>query len=283
MTRGRMIRLCAGLVAVLLAALLAPVPTDAAAHELQLDGPLIQGGLVLGKAEPGAEVRFEGDRVRVSPEGLFLVGFGRDDEGPFELVVRHPDGSVTRESLAIEKRAYQMQRIDGLPPAMVTPDEASLARIRRENATIAAVRARDTPEALFAIGFVWPATGPISGVYGSQRILNGEPRRPHFGVDIAAPEGTPVRAPADGVVALAEDDLYFTGGTVMLDHGHGLTSVFSHLSVVSTAVGERVSQGAVIGRIGATGRVTGAHLDWRVNLFKTRLDPALLVGPMPGE
>ena len=279
MIRGRTIQLWAGLVV----AFLAPAPTDAAADELRLDGPLTQGGLVLGKAEPGAEVRLNGDRVRVSPEGFFLVGFGRDDEGPFELVVRHPDGSVTRESLAIEKRAYQMQRIDGLPSAMVTPDEAALVRIRRENAMIAGVRARDTPEALFAGGFVWPAMGPISGVYGSQRILNGEPRRPHFGVDIAAPEGTPVRAPADGVVALAEDDLYFTGGTVMLDHGHGLISVFSHLSAVTTAVGERVSQGAVIGRIGATGRVTGAHLDWRVNLFKTRLDPALLVGPMPGE
>ncbi len=279
MIRDRMIQLCAGLVV----ALLALAPTTATARELHLDGPLIQGGLVLGKVEPGAEVRCEGDRVRVSPEGLFLVGFGRDDEGPFELVVRHPDGSVTRESLAIEKRAYQVQRIDGLPAAMFTPDEAALARIRRENAMIAAVRARDTPEALFAGGFVWPVTGPISGVYGSQRILNGEPRRPHFGVDIAAPEGTAVHAPADGVVALAEDDLYFTGGTVMLDHGHGLTSVFSHLSAVTAAVGERVSQGAVIGRIGATGRVTGAHLDWRVNLFKTRLDPALLVGPMPGE
>ncbi len=150
MIRGRMIRLCAGLVV----ALLALAPTTATARELHLDGPLIQGGLVLGKAEPGAEVRFEGDRLRVSPEGLFLVGFGRDDEGPFELVVRHPDGSVTRESLAIEKRAYQVQRIDGLPAAMVTPGAEALARMRRENAMIAAVRARDTPEALFAGGFV---------------------------------------------------------------------------------------------------------------------------------
>ncbi len=146
---------------------------------------------------------------------------------------------------------------------------------------IAEARARDTPEALFAGGFVWPAIGPISGVYGSRRVLNGEPKRPHYGVDVAAPEGSPVVAPADGIVALAEDDLYYTGGTVMLDHGHGLTSVFLHMSEVAAPLGARVRQGELIGRIGATGRVTGAHLDWRINLFTTRLDPALLVGPMP--
>lgn len=258
--------------------LLAPA---AWAHELSLDGPLIQGGLVTGVTEPGAEVRFNGRAVRVSEAGVFLIGFGRDDEGRFELVVRHPDSGVTTRSLAIEKRDYDIQRIDGLPQNMVSPDAKTLERIHREGAIIAAVRALDTPKPLFSTGFTWPATGPISGVYGSQRILNGEPRRPHFGVDIAGPAGAPVVAPADGVVALAEDDLFYTGGTVMLDHGHGLTSVYSHLSEVTVSLGQRVRQGEPIGRIGATGRVTGAHLDWRVNLFKTRLDPALLVGPMP--
>ncbi|MFQ5784749.1 MAG: M23 family metallopeptidase [Alphaproteobacteria bacterium] len=255
----------------------------AAAGDLRLDGPLTQGGLLRGVTEPGAEVVFDGHRVEVSTEGLFLVGFGRDDTGPFALDVRHPDGTTTHKNLAIKQRQYAIQRIDGLPPKMVTPDPAVLDRIRRENGWIAEVRARDTPEALFAGGFVWPVVGPISGVYGSQRILNGEPRRPHYGVDIAAPEGTPVRAPADGIVALAANDLYYTGGTVMLDHGYGLTSVYSHMSAVTVSVGMRVARGDVIGRVGATGRVTGPHLDWRINLFKTRLDPELVVGPMPGQ
>ncbi len=255
--------------------------TPLSAHELRLDGPLIQGGLVVGTTEPDAVVRIDGRAVRVSAEGVFLMGFGRDEKGPIELEVLHANGGVTARRLVIEPRRYKLQRIDGLPAKMVTPDADSLARIHREGAMIAAVRAVDSPEPLFAGGFVWPALGPISGVYGSQRILNGEPRRPHFGVDVAAPTGTPVTAPADGRVALAENDLYYTGGTVMLDHGHGLTSVYSHLSALTVRLGDRVSQGDMIGRIGATGRVTGAHLDWRVNLFKTRLDPALLVGPMP--
>ena len=258
-------------------------PAFGCAGEVRLDGPLIQGGLVIGTAEPGARVAFAGEPVRVSAAGVFLIGFGRDDTGPFTLVVRYLDGSETRRTLEIETREYDVQRIDGLPPKMVTPDEAVLARIRSENAEIARVRAQDTPEPLFASGFVWPAVGRISGVYGSQRVLNGEPRRPHFGLDIAAPVGTPVVAPADGIVALAEDDLYYTGGTVMLDHGYGLTSVYSHMSAVEVTVGQRVRQGDLIGRVGATGRATGPHLDWRLNLFRTRLDPELLMGPMPVE
>ncbi len=267
----------------LLAAVLLWHTPPLAAHELRLEGPLIQGGLVIGATEPDAEVRIDGRRVRVSAEGLFLIGFGRDEKGPVVQELRHADGGVTTRRLVIGPREYRLQRIDGLPAKMVTPDAESLARIQREGALIAAVRAKDNPEPLFAGGFVWPARGPISGVYGSQRILNGEPRRPHFGVDVAAPEGAPVTAPADGIVALAEGDLYYTGGTVMLDHGHGLTSVYSHMSAVAVTLGQRVAQGDIIGRVGATGRVTGAHLDWRVNLFKTRLDPALLVGPMVEE
>lgn len=263
-----------------LAAILVWYATPLAAHEIRLDGPLIQGGLVIGTTEPDALVRFDGQAIRVSAEGVFLIGFGRDETGPMTLEVRHADGDVTTRRLVIDARQYNLQRIDGLPAKMVTPDPESLARIQREGAWIAAVRAKDSPEPLFAGGFVWPARGPISGVYGSQRILNGEPRRPHFGVDVAAPEGSPVTAPADGLVALAENDLYYTGGTVMLDHGHGLTSVYSHMKTLTVTLGQRVSQGDIIGRVGATGRVTGAHLDWRVNLFKTRLDPALLVGPM---
>lgn len=265
----------------MLALMLVRAPLPAMAGTITIDGQMVQGGLVRGITEPGAEVRFRGRLVRVSPDGVFLVGFGRDDTGKFALDIRHPNGSESHLQLVVGERDYDVQRIDGLPPKMVTPGEAALARIAREGAMIAEVRARDTAEALFASGFVWPAIGPISGVYGSRRILNGEPKRPHYGVDIAAPEGAAVVAPADGIVALAEDDLYYTGGTVMLDHGHGLTSVFSHLGAVTATLGARVAQGEPIGHVGATGRVTGAHLDWRVNLFTTRLDPALLVGPMP--
>lgn len=263
------------------ALMLARAPLPATAGTITIDGRTVQGGLVRGITEPGSQVRFRDRLVRVSPDGVFLIGFGRDDSGKFALDIRHPNGSKSHIELAVEEREYDVQRIDGLAPKMVTPGEAALARIAREGAMIAKVRARDTPEALFAGGFVWPAIGPISGVYGSRRILNGEPKRPHYGVDVAAPEGSAVVAPADGIVALAEDDLYYTGGTVMLDHGHGLTSVFSHLSAVTATLDARVAQGDPIGRIGATGRATGAHLDWRVNLFTTRLDPALLVGPMP--
>ena len=174
-----------------------------------------------------------------------------------------------------------MQRIDGLPEKMVTPPKEVLQRIRAENARIAAVRARDRAAADFATGFAWPVTGAITGVYGSQRVLNGKPRQPHYGIDIAAPAGTPVRAPADGVVTLAETGMYFTGGTVILDHGHGLTSAFLHLSKLEAGEGEAVERGEVIARVGATGRVTGAHLDWRVNWFDARLDPKLLAGEMP--
>ena len=254
-----------------------------AAAEVDLEGQLIQGGLVRGLAPPGAQVRLDGRAVRVSAEGLFVIGFGRDAPRRARLEVRTPDGARQRLDLEITQRQYPTERIDGLPPKMVTPSAEALVRIREEAARIALVRQRDTGQVWFAGGFAWPVIGRISGVYGSQRILNGEPRRPHYGVDIAAPTGTPVAAPAAGVVALAEDDLYFTGGTVMIDHGHGLSSVFSHLSKVGVRVGQMVAQGEAIGALGATGRVTGPHLDWRVNWFTERLDPALLAGPMPAK
>lgn len=252
-----------------------------AAAEFQLDGDLTQGGMITGIAPPGSTVVLDDQSVRVAPDGRFVFGFGREAEATATLTVTYPDGTSVARSLSISKRGYQTQRIDGLPRNMVTPSKQELARIHREGAAIAAVRRRDTATTWFAAGFRWPLRGTITGVYGSQRTLNGEPRRPHYGIDIAAPTGTPVSAPSPGVIALAEADLFFTGGTVMIDHGHGLTSVYSHLAGVSVAVGEEVKIGDIIGTVGATGRVTGPHLDWRVNWFKTRLDPALLVGPMP--
>ena len=268
-------------IAALLPLVLALAGPMARAAELGLEGDFLQGGLVFGQAAPGAEVTLDGRRVRVTGAGRFIVGFGRDAPPNAVLEVAWPDGKVELRHLVVAKRDYKIQRIDGLLPKMVTPPEAVLARIRAENGRIAQARAVDRAEPLFESGFVWPAVGPITGVFGSQRVLNGEPKRPHFGVDIAAPAGTPVTAPADGVVAIAEADMYYTGGTVLIDHGHGLTSVYSHLAEVWVKAGARLSQGDAIGSVGATGRVTGPHLDWRINWFDQRLDPALLVPPMP--
>jgi len=251
------------------------------AQDLTLDGTLSQGGLVYGLTQPGAEVRLDGRPVRVGADGRFLIGFGRDAAPEASLELTLPDGTLARRTLAIEQRSYDIQRIDGLPPEKVTPPEEVLERIAAERAMVAAVRKVDRPEPWFESGFVWPARGRISGIYGSQRILNGEPRWPHFGVDVAAPEGTPVVAPADGLVVLAHDDMYYSGGTVLIDHGFGLTSAYLHLHEISVEEGQMLRQGDPIGTVGATGRVTGAHLDWRFNWFDQRLDPVLIAGPMP--
>ena len=254
-----------------------------AAAAVELDGQLVQGGLVIGRTTPGATIALDGRPVRVdAASGAFAIGFGRDHGPSAKLIVRLPDGTRQVETLAIAARDYDIQRIDGLPPRQVTPNTLDLERIRREGALISAARARDGAETTFLAGFAWPVIGRISGVYGSQRILNGEPRRPHLGLDIAAPVGTPVHAAAAGSVTLAEADLFYTGGTVILDHGHGVTTIYSHLDRVDVAAGAIVAQGTVIGTLGATGRATGPHLDWRINWFQTRLDPRLVVGPMPG-
>lgn len=248
---------------------------------VKLRGDFIQGGLVQGQTVPGASVEFEGHKVRVSDDGLFLIGFGRDAKARAALRVTLPDGTREQRTLKVNKRKYKIQRIDGLPPSKVTPSEKHLERIRGEAALAAKARRIDEPRTDFRHGFTWPALGRINGVYGTQRILNGEPRRPHYGVDVAAPVGTLVRAPAGGVVTLVHPDMFFSGGTLILDHGHGLSSSFLHLSKSHVKQGDRVEQGDVIAEIGATGRVTGPHLDWRMNLFQTRIDPQLLVGPMP--
>lgn len=248
-----------------------------------LEGKFIQGGLAGGRAPTGARVEIDGRPVRVAADGRFIVGFGRDHPAAAKLRVVRADGRVETRALAIEKRRYDVQRIDGLPPAQVTPDPETLKRIEAERDRMRAARGRDLAGLLFGNRFDWPAIGRISGIYGSQRILNGQPRAPHLGLDIAAPTGTEIRAPADGTVALAEDDLFFTGKTVVLDHGHGLTTTYAHMSALAVATGDRVARGQPIGRIGATGRVTGAHLHWGVHWRGVGLDPALLVGPMPAE
>jgi hypothetical protein len=255
-------------------------PLMATAKAPILAGDFVQGGLVQGTAAPGTRVEFAGRKVRIGKNGRFIIGFGRDFPASAPLYWIDAGGQRHSLTLEIKARTYKTQRIDGLPPKMVTPPKAVLNRIRRENRGIAAVRRLDSPTPWHESGFDWPLQGRISGVYGSQRILNGKPRRPHYGLDIANKTGTPIHASTDGMVALAAKDLYYTGGTVMLDHGHGLTSVYSHLHSVAVKQGQFIRQGEQIGTLGKTGRATGPHLDWRLNWFKQRLDPALLLGPM---
>jgi biotin carboxyl carrier protein len=247
---------------------------------LKLEGESLQGALIIGHTDPGTTVKIDGTAVRVSDDGVFLLGFGRDAPSKTRLDMVFSDGSVCHRDLHVAQRSYQVQRVDGLPPSKVSPSEKDLVRIRKEIALVRKARARDDPREDFLGGFEWPVEGRISGVYGSQRILNGKSRRPHYGVDIAAPVGTIVRAPVDGVVTLAHDDMFFSGGTLIVDHGHGLSSTFMHLNAILVKQGDRIRQGDAIAEVGATGRVTGAHLDWRMNLFGDRLDPQLLVGPM---
>ncbi len=260
------------------------LPLSAAqAEPVALEGDFLQGGMVIGKTDPDNRVLYDGSPIRVSPEGIFLLGFSRDDALKHTLEVQLGSKTLESRELVIGKRQYQIQRIENLPPSKVTPPERDWERIKRETTLVKNARKRDDARTDFAEGFIWPAHGVISGVYGSQRILNGKPRRPHFGIDIAAPTGTPVYAPADGLVTLAHPDMFFSGGTLILDHGHQLSSSFLHLNRLTVKEGQRVKQGEKIAEIGATGRVTGSHLDWRMNLRKARIDPQLLVPPMPSE
>ncbi|HTY68836.1 MAG TPA: M23 family metallopeptidase [Alphaproteobacteria bacterium] len=263
-----------------IAALLVVAASPARA-EATFDGHFEQGGLVYGHTTPGARVTLDGQPVRLTPDGEFLLGFGRDAAAGATLDVTYPDGRHETKALSIAARAWDIQRIEGLPQKQVTPPPEDLARIKADAAEVFAARARDTDVLLFRSGFKWPAIGPISGVYGSQRILNGEPRQPHYGIDIAAPAGTPVLAAADGIVSMVNENMLLTGKTLILDHGYGLSSTYMHMSAITVKPGQQVKQGQMIGRIGATGRVTGPHVDWRVNLYQVRLDPALLVPPMP--
>jgi murein DD-endopeptidase MepM/ murein hydrolase activator NlpD len=247
---------------------------------LSFKGRWEQGGLVVGTARPGTQVWLGEQALRVAPDGRFVFGFHRDAPAQAELLFQLPDGERQRYRHAVIQRQYREQRIDGLPEGMVSPPADVQARIDREAAAVQAARLRDSAREDFAHGFVWPAKGKIKSVYGSQRILNGVPKQPHYGLDIAAPVGTPVVAAAAGVVALAEADLYYTGGTIMLDHGAGVSSVYLHLSKLSVKAGQTVRQGETIGAMGATGRATGPHLCFRFNWFDARLDPALLLpGP----
>ena len=259
--------------------LLACAPT-LYAMDVTLKGPLIQGGLVYGRVEPGTVVALDGQAVDTTEDGRFVIGFSRDHP-PHSTLRVSGSRAVFERTLAIEAREYQTQHIKGLPKKMVTPDPEDLARIRRDQAEVNAARAVHSRQIGFLETFRWPTVGIITGVYGSRRVLNGEPRNPHYGIDIAASAGTPVHAPASGQITLAHPDMYYTGATIILDHGFGVSSTFLHLQGIDVTVGQTVAAGEQIGQVGSSGRSTGPHLDWRMNWLEVRVDPSLLVGPMP--
>jgi len=258
------------------ALLLAAWPATAG-DSIEFEGDMVQGGLVIGHAPPGSSVVIDGEPVLTSDDGRFLLAFTREQTDAAHIEITLPRGTRVERHLEPRQREFDIQRIDGLPRDQVTPPESVLARIREDARQAREARKRRDTRSDWADGFDWPLTGPITGVYGSQRILNGQPRNPHWGIDIAAPTGTPVRAPAPGIVTLAHPDMYFSGGTLFIDHGHGLVSAFLHLKALHVEVGEPVDRGQLIAEVGATGRATGPHLDWRMNLLDTRIDPALLL------
>ena len=267
---------------------------DVAANALELPGSVPQGGLIRGKLPAGSRLSLlppvpppssptpqqAATSVRVAGDGRFVIGVGRDESGPIRLLVTLPDQSQLERSIAVVARRWQIERIEGVPESTVNPPPEIAARIEREQAEVSLARQRDDDRDDFSAGFSWPLQGRVSGVYGSQRIYNGTPKSPHSGLDVAAVKGTPLRAPAGGIISFAKPDLYLTGGTVLIDHGHGLSSSFLHLSRIDVRVGERVEPGQVIGLVGATGRATGPHMHWGMNWFGVRVDPQLLVEPV---
>jgi murein DD-endopeptidase MepM/ murein hydrolase activator NlpD len=241
---------------------------------IDLHGSLEQGSLVIGAAGPGMSVSIDKTPVRVTPEGVFAFGFAYDQTKGVDIVARSAGGLEIVQVADPVVRHFDIQKINGLPEKYVSPPKEVLERIARENAMVGEVRKRDTDAVAFAKPFDWPAKGILSGTFGSQRIDNGKPMAPHFGVDIAAPEGTQILAPADGTVSLAEPDFYLTGGTTVLDHGHGVSTTYIHQSALKVKVGDVVKRGDLIGLVGMKGRATGPHLHWAMNWFQTRLDPS---------
>ncbi len=247
--------------------------------DFRLPMSIAQAGLVIGTAPTGSVVRYAGHALRLSANGHFVFGVAREASGVARVDVTTPDGNTQTKYVSIVPRTFPLERINGVPEKTVNPPSDIAARIEREQAEVDAARARDDDRADFDTTFIWPVKGRISGVFGSQRIYNGTPKSPHSGVDVAAAQGTPIHAPAGGIVTFANPDLYLTGGTVLIDHGHGVSSNFLHLSRIDVKVGDRVEQWQVIGLVGATGRATGPHMHWGMNWFNVRVDPQLLMTP----
>ena len=255
---------------------------DASDRRTEVPEVVSQGALVVGNAEPRSVVELEGRRLRVAPDGSFAFGVGRDATSPLTLRVTWFDGATETINLRVLPRDWPVERVVGVPAKTINPPKHVAERIAREQILVSSARERDDPRTDFVQAFAWPVQGRISGRFGNQRVYvlpdgSDASKSPHSGMDIAAPAGTPVLAPAAGVVTFAAPDLYLTGGTVLLDHGHGVSSNFLHLSRLDVQVGDRVEQGQVIGAVGATGRATGPHLHWGMNWFDVRIDPLLVL------
>lgn len=236
-----------------------------------------QGSMVIGKVPPGSAVHYAGRRLRTTAYGTVAFGVGRDEIGPVIVEVDRPDGSRLTSEIQVTTRDWPVEHVNGVPAKTVDPPPEIAERIRREQASVAIVRDRDDDRTDFTESFIRPVEGRVSGRFGNQRVYNGKPRAAHSGMDIASAKGTPVKAPASGIVTFANADLYLTGGTIVIDHGFGFSSNFLHLSRLDVMVGERIEQGQIIGAVGATGRATGPHLHWGMNWFEVRIDPQLVL------
>jgi len=239
---------------------------------IEFKGKFLQGHYIIGVTDPSAKIIIDKKKVKVSKDGFFVFGLDRDRK--FDVTITK-DLNGKKEIIVkkILKRKYNIQRINGLPESKVTPPETVYKRIKEENNKIGQARSINSNLPFFKNQFIMPVEGIISGIYGSQRILNGKPKWPHYGIDIAAKKGTMIKSSGSGTVTMAEDDLYYTGGTIIMDHGHGISTIYSHLENVLVSVGDKINQGDIIGTVGSTGRSTGPHLDFRINWFQTRLDP----------
>ena len=242
------------------------------ASAIEFTGRFIQGHFILGKTEPGSKIFVDKNEIKVSNEGYFAFGIDRDRKFDI-LITKVSNDKKEKITKKIFKRKYKIQKIDGLPENKVTPPESVYKRIKKENNAIGEARSINSDLDYFKNKFIMPLDGIVTGVYGSQRILNGKPKWPHYGIDIAADKGTHIKSSANGIVTMAEDDLYYTGGTIIMDHGHGISTIYSHLENVLVSVGDKINQGDIIGTVGSTGRSTGPHLDFRINWFQIRLDP----------
>ena len=243
----------------------------------EFKGSFKQGSFILGKTKPNSEVKIDDKKIRVSKDGYFAFGLDRDRENNVIIVIKE-NGKTKIIEKKVLKRKYKIQRIDGLPPKQVTPPPEVYEKIKKDNILIGKARSVNTAYDYFKNKFIYPIDKYIiTGVYGSQRILNGKPRRPHYGIDFHAPEGTAVKAMMDGEVTLAENNMYFTGGTIIFDHGHGISTLYMHMRDINVKVGQKIKQGQIVGTLGQSGRATGPHLDIRLNWFGIKLDPATIL------
>ncbi|MGB1262454.1 MAG: M23 family metallopeptidase [Cognaticolwellia sp.] len=263
--------------AVIAATLLSPMVFA----QTQLTEQFFQGALIVGKTAPENKVLLNGKAIKVSKTGDYALGFSRDEKNNSELVIISPNGVKEKRILKPLKREYNIQKVEGIAKKIMNPNKKANIRAGQDNKKIATARKVDSNLTAFAQGFIAPIDGIITGVYGSQRYYNGVPKRPHYGLDYAGKTGDPVKSPADGTILMYVPDMFYSGGTMIIDHGHGVSSTFLHLSDAYVNVGDTVSKGQLVAAVGSSGRATGPHLDWRINWFNMRLDPALVLKLKP--